>query len=498
MKQFIVIAFFISSLTLSFGQTPNYLDPSFGDTGTVVMPFEKEVQWGDDKINCLAINSQNKILCGWSNINTSVSLGVIRYNIHGVVDSFFATNGRIYGSSYSELKSASDILLLSDDKFIVLGSRFGAAKFLPNGTPDSSFNHIGKVTPTKLGVGGCYGGALQDDGKILLCGNDNYAAKIVRINANGTIDSSFNEDGIYTERFKGASSDIHNIECLPDGKILVGGIFNDFNIQFFVFRLTSNGYLDSTFEVNGLVITNINGSAFAHDMVVKNDGKIILAGRSVFGGAIMTRYHPNGMLDNTFGNNGIVFTTMPIGDIYPEEIELDDNGKIYLAGHINKGSGIDDDFYLLRYKSDGTVDSSFAKYGIETKFGQEVDRVRDMIIQPDGKILLAGYYGGDVTTFGAMARYLPFPVSVNEINKVAQSIYLYPNPTTSKTIVKNLPLEEGNYYLTDISGKRLLFDHKTLTTDQITIDVAHLPTGIYTFHFLSSDNDHLLKQFLKH
>lgn len=153
---------------------------------------------------------------------------------------------------------------------------------------------------------------------------------------------------------------------------------------------------------------------------------------------------------------------------------------------------------LLRYKSNGTVDSSFAKYGIETKFGQEVDRVRDMIIQPDGKILLAGYYGGDVTTFGAMARYLPFPVSVNEINKVAQSIYLYPNPTNSIITIKNLPLEEGNYYLTDISGKRLLSGYKAITIDQINIDVSNLPYGIYTFHFLSSDNDHLLKQFLKH
>lgn len=491
MKQFIIIAFFISSLTLSFGQTPNYLDPSFGDTGTVAMPFEKEVQWGDDKINCLALQSNNKVLSGWL-----IDFGVARHYSNGVIDSSFGINGRIKGNYFKELKSASDILVLPDDKFIVLGSRFGAAKFLPNGNIDSSFNQTGKVTSTKLGLGGCYGGALQADGKILLCGNDNYAAKIVRINANGTIDSSFNEDGIYTERFKGASSDIHNIECLPDGKILVGGIFNDFNIQFFVFRLTPKGYLDSTFGVNGLAITNINGSAFAHDMAIQSDGKIILAGRSVLGGAIMTRYHPNGMLDNAFGNNGIVFTTMPIGDIYPEEIELDGNENIYLAGHINKGNGIDDDFYLLRYKSNGTVDSSFAKYGIETKFGQEVDRVRDMIIQPDGKILLAGLYEGNIANLGAMARYLPFPVSVNEINKVAQSIYLYPNPTTSKTIVKNLPLEEGDYYLTDISGKRLLFNHKTLTTDQITIDVAHLPTGIYTFHFLSS-NGHLSANFIK-
>lgn len=230
-------------------QTPNYLDPNFGDTGTVAMPFDK-ILWGQsDKINCIALQSDNKVLTGWL-----IDFGVVRHHVNGSVDSSFSNQGRITIDNYIDLQSVSDILVLSDDKFIVLGSRFGAAKLLSNGTPDSSFNNIGKVTPAELGVGGCYGGALESDGKILLCGNDTYTAKVVRLNTNGTIDSSFNQDGIYTERFKGASSNIHNIECLPNGKIIVEGTFNDFDIQFFVFRLTANGYLDSTFGVMDLLL----------------------------------------------------------------------------------------------------------------------------------------------------------------------------------------------------------------------------------------------------
>lgn len=153
----------------------------------------------------------------------------------------------------------------------------------------------------------------------------------------------------------------------------------------------------------------------------------------------MTRYHPNGVLGSTLGNNDIVFTTMPIGDIYPEEIELDQNENIYLTGHINKSNGINDGFYLLRFHPNGKVDMGYAIHGIETILCANSDRVRDMIVQPDGKILVGGEYSFDYLNgiqFGIMVRYLPFPVSVKEINKDNNTLQLYPNPSVSKISVK--------------------------------------------------------------
>lgn len=492
MKQLIVIAFFISNLTLSFGQTPNYLDPNFGDTGTVVMPLEKEVQWGNDRIQALATQSTGKIITGW------LHFGVIRHFQNGTVDSSFGVNGRLIGNVGAGLSSVWDILIQQDDKIIATGSVFAAARFTKNGEVDSTFNKIGKITADKLTSGGCAGAALQSDGKIVLAGSDNGWVKVLRINVDGTMDSTFHGDGIFTEKYGSDGSVVKGIKIRPNGKILVCGDAEDLSINnFLLIQLNPNGFLDSSFGDNGAAISQLNGYTFNHDMAIQQNGKVILAGRSVFSGALMARYKINGSLDSNFGVHGFVSTSMPSGDIGPEEIELDGNGNIYLGGHINK-VGIDDDFYLLRYTPDGIIDTSFAKNGIETKFGKEVDRVRDMIIQPDGKIILAGFYEGDIANLGAMARYLPFPVSVENINKTNTQINIYPNPANSTITIKGLPAEQGHYYITDISGKRLLSDYKAVTIDQINIDVSNLPYGIYTFHFLSSDNDHLLKQFLKH
>lgn len=491
MKRYTILSLLLVGQLSTSAQQPTNLDHSFGNQGVLVMPFEKEVQWGDDKINSIALQKDGKILSSW---NTAVSFGVIRHHQDGTVDSSFATNGRIIGNEFKELRTASDIMVLPDDKFIVAGSTFGAAKFLANGLIDTTFNGTGIVTHQSLGPGGCYGGTLQPDGKIVLCGNDDDTAKIVRLNTNGSIDSSFHNNGFFTERFKGASTKIYSVEVKPNGSILVSGVLENTDLYFFVFQLKPNGFLDSTFGTDGYVITDINGSAFAHDMALLNDGKILLAGRSVFGGALMARYMPDGSLDNTFGSNGTVFTTMPNGDIGPEEVEVDKDGNIYLGGHINKG-GIDDDLYLLRYRSNGTLDSDFSKQGIVTKLGSSEDRVRDMIIQPDGKILLAGYHDGSKAVLGTIVRYMPFPVSVTKTH-LNTSIQLYPNPSSSNLSVNNLPSDVGSYYITDISGKHILSKNKSFAIDQINIDVTNLPSGIYTFHFLSN-NDHLTKQFTK-
>lgn len=502
MKQFIIITFFISSLTLSFGQTPNYLDPSFGDTGTVAMPFDIVPTGTDWSYLNITYQGDGKILAaGKTNKLSNPAFGMIKFNNNGSVDSSFGIDGRVIKRIGSGSAGAtSRVMLQSDGKIVVAGDdyyNFYTFRFLPNGEPDTTFNKSGEIS-FENNKGFCNGATFQPDGKIILGGTVNNSKKIIvgRIDKNGLIDSSFGQFGKASYSYGVYGCGLNAISVRPSGEILAcGSISNGGNVNFLLVQLKSNGELDSAFGINGAVTIDFGTSCIAHDLKLLTNGHVIVAGRSVFGGGMMAKVDEDGNLINSFGNNGLVITSMPNGGIGPEQIEVDGNDNIYLGGHINKG-GTDDDFYLLRYTPDGIVDTSFAKHGIETKFGNEVDRVRDMIIQPDGKILLAGYHGGDVTRLGAMARYLPFPVSVNEINKVAQSIYLYPNPTTSKTIVKNLPLEEGDYYLTDISGKRLLFDHKTLTTDQVTIDVAHLPTGIYTFHFLSS-NGHLSTNFVK-
>jgi uncharacterized delta-60 repeat protein len=239
--------------------------------------------------------------------------------------------------------------------------------------------------------------------------------------AAGDLDSTFGNGGKVKTDIQRSTDLANAVAVQSDGKLVVVGQTyqnNDFSTEdFVVTRYNTNGTLDNTFGSRGKVRTDFPGlAAVASAVVIQPDGKIVVAGGAfplfTFAGNFeLVRYNPNGSLDTTFGNGGIVTTNFPQGS-YAFALALQSDGKIIAAGTVfvnfNPGDQSNTDFALGRYNSDGTPDITFGNGGqVTTDFGGLEDDAFSVLIQPDGKIVAVGSANNGATYYNfAAARYL--------------------------------------------------------------------------------------------
>jgi uncharacterized delta-60 repeat protein len=259
--------------------------------------------------------------------------------------------------------------------------------------------------------------AVQSDGKILVAGSGgttNNQFELVRYNPDGSLDTSFGQSGKVATSF-GPGADYANALVLQsDGKIVVAGsayMGAATGTDFAVARYNPDGSLDSSFGQGGKVTTNftLNYTDSAQSVALESDGKIIVAGYT-FGGSTtrddfaVVRYNSDGSLDTSFGQGGLVstnFSGASIDDAYAVRIQTD--GKIVLAGTSNASGNYD--FALARYNADGSLDASFGTGGLlRTDFAGGNDNAQAVVLQGDGKIVAAGYATSGTSNF-ALARY---------------------------------------------------------------------------------------------
>ncbi len=239
--------------------------------------------------------------------------------------------------------------------------------------------------------------------------------------ADGDLDPTFGTGGMVTTDIN-RSTDIANAVAIQaDGKLVVVGQTyknNDYSTEdFVVARYNTDGTLDNTFGVRGRVRTDFPGlAAVPSSVVIQPDGKIVVAGGAFplftfLGNFEVVRYNPNGSLDTSFGNGGIVTTTFPEGS-YAFDVALQPDGKIIAAGTVfvdfNPGDQSDTDFALARYNPDGTPDATFGSGGqVSTDFVGMEDDAFSVLIQPDGKIVAVGSANDPATFYDfAAVRYL--------------------------------------------------------------------------------------------
>jgi uncharacterized delta-60 repeat protein len=270
------------------------------------------------------------------------------------------------------------------------------------GLLDLTFNSTGFVVNNTLGSSNqIHTVVVQNDGKICAMG----PVAVLRYNVDGSIDSSFNGNGIVlmdtTRTYQGVLQ--------PDGKIIVvGNTLVNFQSEYCITRYNIDGSLDTSFGVGGRVITNLanNTDYYAYAVVLQSDGKIVIAGGNSDGnwtsqGFLILRFTANGMIDTSFGNNGIV--TGPAG--YAVSLAQQTDGRLLVAANLayvpNK------DFTVLRYNSNGSVDSTFGDAGkVSTDIASLTEEVNSLALQSDGKILLAGRCNmGPNKNYFAIARY---------------------------------------------------------------------------------------------
>ena len=346
----------------------------------------------------------------------------------GDLDPGFGEGGKVttaFGAA------AYSMAVQPDGKLVLAGggtTDFALARYNGDGTLDSSFGENGKVTTKILHLyNWAFAVAIQTDGKIVAAGgagdfstSDGFA--LARYNSDGSLDSSFGDGGKVTTAFDGdwngeispmSESEAYAIAIQSDGMIVAGGYVDGIPAHFALARYKSNGKLDKSFGAGGKVTTSFsNFSVTARSLAIQPDGKIVLAGYA--GGQdgvdfALARYTSDGSLDSTFGASGKVTTDL-FGQLdFAWAAALQPDGRIVLAGFsgILGGPGGEEavDFALVRYNSDGSLDTSFGSGGkVVTDFGND-EAINAVGIQRDGRIVAAGAAGFDDTSDFALARY---------------------------------------------------------------------------------------------
>ncbi|HEX9961330.1 MAG TPA: FG-GAP-like repeat-containing protein, partial [Pyrinomonadaceae bacterium] len=356
----------------------------------------------DNLVYAVAVQPDGKILVAGNfyGVNSTGNYCIARLNQDGSVDTSFvsalpypmATSGTPFPPSI-----VYSLALQADGKIVIGGFMIKGyngsvpvvamvARLNPNGTFDTSFNP-GTISSNLLKV------AVQPDGKILIAGFFSTVGGvsrryIARLNADGSLDESFNTG-------TGPNLPVYSMFLKPDGKILVGGNFSTINgvNRARVAQLNADGSLDDAFVPSaGLPI----GTVFS--VVSAPNGKI-LAGGSLgavfnFNNDSIKFFNPDGSLDASAR-----FNTTAVGGV--RAVAEQPDGKIIIGGNFTRVGGIPRN-NLARFNADGSLDESFGTSSVSSAGGQ----INSIVLQPDGKILIAGFNIAVGNSFGASVTRL--------------------------------------------------------------------------------------------
>ncbi len=379
------------------------LDPNFGSQGKQTTSFSPH----NDIAKDLALQSNGKlVLAGfaYNNEGDDRDFALLRYNTDGNLDTTFGTGGKITTAFFAAPNDLSEVanavVIQPDGKIIAAG--------WTKGKP-----------------------IIQNDEVV---GFNNRIFALARYNTDGTLDKSFDVDGLVTTKLRAAvesnEDTISDIALQADGKIVVTGWSYDAvakGYDFATVRYLSNGALDTSFGAakNGIVLTAIGESDDgANGIVIQPDGKILVAGMSCNSQNCSTingnddfafaRYNPDGTLDNTFNDDGKASfsTAILIYNDGASRVILQPDGRIVAAGGRSKGDDNyrqEGDFALVRLNANGQLDASFGQVGwVKTPIGLDRSDAADLAYRADGKLVVVGaaMYNTVNTSF-AMATYNP-------------------------------------------------------------------------------------------
>jgi uncharacterized delta-60 repeat protein len=495
MKHLYALLFFLQSSFL-FAQ-PGTLDNSFGVFGVALYTFFVPVNHGE----ALALQADGKILVAGHLIDTTYDKAfVIRLTSSGTADPGF--NQFISDASIGN-EYARAVAVQSDGKIVLAGhvaavdSDFLVIRLLSNGDLDSTFGTNGAV------IAGFSPGSIdetndlviQPDGKILIAGWTRTVDKdvaVLRFNSDGSPDSTFGVNGKVATDISGNFEEAHSIKLLPGGRIVVAGFSSSpFTAQdVMVARYQSDGTIDSSFDADGIALLNINSDdEAALDMEVQPDGKIVTAGYaySVFTYAdnLLVRFDTTGALDTSFNGTGYAVSNNTNSDQIAYDVMLQPDGKIVITGRAFISSNFN--IHLERFHSNGSVDLSFGTSGhVFTPIGIEDDFSFAGLLQPDGKIVVTGYYTDSGLENLYVARYLN-DISTSAGENIAQPGYLYPQPASDVLHIRlNNNVSSGATASVYSVTSELV--QTVNASNDFSIDVSKLPAGMYFLRITGSDN----------
>jgi len=407
------------------------LDTTFDSDGLVNTNIIAANPMRTDYAQGIALQPDGKIIAAGFSAGSAIMIqdfAVIRYNTDGSLDTTFSGDGKLL-TNFGGRDEARGVAVQSNGKIVVAGMQCNSglcdvalARYNPGGALDTTFSGDGKQT-TDFGTDTNWasGLAIQSNGRIVVSGfvlkltGPDFA--VYRYLSNGSLDISFGGDGKVGIGFGAWQADESaDLAIQTDGKIVIAGeTFHDFtNHNFAIARLNANGTLDNTFSGDGKLVTNMGADDHALSLALQPDGKILLAGYSCDPNGqnclfALVRYNTNGSLDTTFNGTGRKrFRVMAVIDSYASDVIVQPDGKIVVLGWTY--DGVASDFALVRLNSDGSFDTTFSGDGkVIVDFGDGQAYGRALALQPlDGKYVLCGAAVVDTPSYDfACARVLP-------------------------------------------------------------------------------------------
>jgi uncharacterized delta-60 repeat protein len=504
-------ALFVSAST--YAQLPLRPDSTFNTDGIYQQDFGFQ-----DNLTAVTIQPQdNKIIAVGTAINQTTFGGkllVIRLNPDGTPDLSFNTTGSVIINTYNE-SYAYAAQVLPTGKILVAGAvankqfQFSACAILFNsdGSIATEFGNNGVfLSAATPGDEFAYSMAIQSDQKIVLAGSagdDQFRAMpaIWRLNADGTPDLSFGNNGVTLMTVENSDNDFSSVLIESSGAIVASGHYDQGltsggqqNFDFLTARFLSNGTPDINFGGDGYIETPISFeySEEAYGMLIAEDGNIVVSGYTLaadltYDFALM-KFRTDGSLDASFGNNGVAIHNLGSGDvIYDMTLQ---NGKFLCAG--TSGSGFDDlDFTMVRFNPNGTLDADFGDNGaLLTDIAGGFDEANGLAIQQDGRIVLAGKGNNGLQNDAVVVRY------TDQINDVGLEklenleLQLFPNPAARGSWINLLGLNSsvGSIQLLDLQGRTIVESQLNQVSSGHGFEIpSNISSGMYIIQ-ISSQN----------
>jgi len=488
MKRIILaITILTVSFQMSFAQF-GILDPSFGNSSVP----------GIDTFSAIAVSGFPQAIAFQPDGRILVStlggtFGLGRLNTTGAPDNSFGNAGWVNVGLFD----MSDIAVLSDSKILTTGSPTNISyndtyvwKYKADGTLDSTFGYNGRVGDSTMGPGNARV-AIQSGTKII-CSGDRGVKRLDL--ANGSLDMSFGTNGFI--RVPQLPLFIYSMTVdSATGNILLAGLTLGNHIA--IARLTANGVLDATFGTNGVDSLSILATGLGIGMKVRinSAGKIILASDCDktygYNQVICAQFNADGSPDNGFGTNGISYPdwkTIGGNTEYFGGMALQSDDRIMIASML-RDSGVStsvNSAALVRLHTDGSSDTV---YGVpKFDFHSNGAWPGAIGIGPDGKVVLNGMTGG----YELIARYgIGYPSGINENSAQISALTLYPNPTHGNAIlsftVKENTEVSATIYSVDGRAVGHLYNGEMFQAGKYTKEIPLNNIAPGSYHIVVSD-----------
>ncbi len=521
------------------------LDSSFGTNGTVSQTI------ASDKSRFLALNSAGKIVTGGYTLGEGIeklvysSTGVfesevnvhllqsnekiialleqssqktialtedsrlIRYNTNGTIDTTFGANG-VTNTSNTDFgfNPSFGSIALEGDKIILVGfdsvaSNSSLFKLTADGQVDTSFGTNGLLVLDNPTISQSFIDRVRVlNGKIYIA-YDYYSAEsiatgtynsyygLMRLNLDGTLDTTFGDNGIFYKNFNYYSTIDYeypnDVSLDALNNVLITGVLlnreSNYSSVVATIKLNQNGVLDTSFGGNGVVISTPTGATknWGTDLFITNGNKYLVnCDVTETNGqrhSCLVQLNTDGSLDTSYGNNGVLDLQ---NSYFYNLITQQPDGKILLATNLNAQFGI------TRYSTAGTLDNSFGANGVLSTPIYYFSSIYSLLFLQNGKLLVGGSaYNGNSNVL-AQARYINLNLSNPEFGQAEEAVSVYPNPVSTNFMVRSSSQLASSITVVNLLGQEVY--HTSLQGSETQIAKTWPGSGLYLVKIYDTNN----------